>query len=160
MRPLHPDLKLHLIGPLQSNKALDAVRFFDVIETLDRPSLAQALRTAIQTAGRSPDLYIQVNTGAEPQKSGVLVNDLPHLLDTARTECDLTVTGLMCIPPVNDDPAPHFALLADLARHHGLHHISMGMSSDFEQAIAAGATTVRVGSALFGTRPTIRKDLR
>ncbi len=153
VRPVHPDIRLHLIGPLQSNKALEAVSFFDVIETVDRPSLAAALRAAIDKTGRSPALYMQVNTGAEPQKSGVPVAALAERLDSTRTVHGLQISGLMCIPPVSADPRPHFELLAKLARQHGLAQVSMGMSADFEAAIAAGATTIRVGSALFGARP-------
>jgi len=140
-----PDIELHLIGPLQTNKVRDAVRLFDVIHTLDRPKLADALRAA----GRVPDLLIQVNTGEEPQKAGVAPEDAPGLIEQAR---GLPVKGLMCIPPADAEPAPHFALLAKIAKTHGLKLLSMGMSADFESAIRFGATHVRLGSALFGPR--------
>jgi PLP dependent protein len=147
--PVRPQLRL--IGPLQTNKARDAVDLFDVIETLDRLSLVEAIARAAQKAGRCPQLLVQVNTGAEPQKAGVLAGDLPALLDAART-ASLPICGLMCIPPADDDPQPHFRLLAALAAKHGLPQLSMGMSGDFETAIACGATHVRVGTALFGSR--------
>lgn len=146
-----PDLELRLVGPLQSNKAVDAAALFDVIETLDRPKLAAALAEAMDKTGRRPRLYIQVNTGEEAQKSGVAPNDLPALLDTAKTH-GLSVEGLMCIPPVDEPASLHFALLARLARAHGLEKLSMGMSDDFALAARLGATSVRVGSALFGER--------
>lgn len=152
IKPDYPDLELHLIGLLQSNKAEDAVRLFDVIETLDRPKLAAALRAAMDKTGRCPRLYVQVNTGEEPQKAGVAPRDLAAFLDTVRDQHGLTVEGLMCIPPVDDDPRLHFALLAKLGKAHGLSKLSMGMSADFEAAIRLGATSVRVGSALFGAR--------
>ncbi len=143
----HPDTELHLIGPLQTNKVKDAVRLFDVIETLDRGKLAQALaKEALQTR-----LLLQVNTGAEPQKAGVLPAATPALLALAKS-LGLRVEGLMCIPPVEDAPAPHFEMLAAMARAAHLGILSMGMSGDFVAAIAAGATHVRVGSAIFGTR--------
>ena len=152
-RRLHlSDLRLHLIGPLQTNKAADAVGLFDVIETLDRDRLARALADAVQKTGRSPRLLIQVNTGAEPQKAGVLPDDLGTLLDSARETYGLTIEGLMAIPPADAAPEPHFALLAELAARHGLTTLSMGMSGDYEAAIRHGATHVRVGSALFGER--------
>lgn len=154
-----PDLRaqfdgvtLHLIGPLQTNKAEDAVALFDVIETLDRPKLARKLAEAIEKVGRTPKLYIQVNTGEEPQKAGVLPADLGDLLKVARDECGLCVDGLMCIPPVDETPALHFALLDKLATDHDLPVRSMGMSGDFETAIKFGATHVRVGTAVFGER--------
>lgn len=147
----HPDLHLRLIGPLQTNKVREALALFDVIETLDRPKLAQALATAGQAMGLAPRVLVQVNTGAEPQKGGVAVADAPALIEQARS-LGLTVEGLMCIPPADEDPAPHFALLAGMARDHGLDVLSMGMSGDYPAAIAAGATHVRVGSALFGAR--------
>jgi hypothetical protein len=143
--------QLRLIGPLQTNKARDAVALFDAIETLDRPSLVEALARAMDREGRAPRLLVQVNTGAEPQKAGVLPSALPQLLRQAR-DAGLGVQGLMCIPPAQDDPRPHFTQLAALARDHGLAELSMGMSSDFEAAIACGATHVRIGSALFGAR--------
>ncbi len=153
-KPQYPDLRLHLIGPLQTNKAVDAVRFFDVIETLDRPKLARSLANAAMKEGRCPALYVQVNTGEEPQKAGVLPGDAPEFLANLRREFDLHPIGLMCIPPVGEEPAMHFALLHKIAQENGLDQLSMGMSSDFETAIRFGATSVRVGSALFGPRQT------
>ena len=152
LRAAHPDLRLHIIGPLQTNKARDAVRLADVIETLDRPKLATALAEAMAKEGRRPSLLIQVNTGAEPQKAGILPADAPGFIQACRETWSLPVTGLMCIPPASDDPGPHFSLLAQLAREHGLPILSMGMSGDFETAIRHGATHVRVGSAIFGAR--------
>jgi len=150
-----PDLQLRLIGPLQSNKADDAVALFDVIETLDREKLARALADAIQKAGRSPRILVQVNTGAEPQKAGVLTGDLDGLIATARDVYGLTVEGLMAIPPADEAAGLHFALLAKLAERNGLTVLSMGMSGDYEAAIRFGATHVRVGSALFGERKAL-----
>ena len=144
-------LELRLIGPLQTNKAGDAVALFDVIETLDRPKLVEALARAADRAGRRPRCLIQVNTGLEPQKAGAAPQDVPALLDLARAR-GLTVEGLMCIPPAAGDPAPHFALLRDLAASLGLKVLSMGMSGDYPAAIAQGATHVRLGAALFGER--------
>lgn len=144
-------VELHMIGPLQTNKAKLAVDLFDVIHTLDRPSLAAKLAGLQQARGTLPQLFVQVNTGAEPQKAGVLPADLPGFLKDCRA-MDLAPVGLMCIPPEDQDPAPHFALLARMAADHGLTGLSMGMSSDFETAIAHGATHVRVGSAIFGAR--------
>lgn len=149
-----PDLELRLIGPLQTNKALEAVELFDVIETLDRERLAAALAAAMTRAGRRPSVLVQVNTGAEPQKAGVLPGDADALIAAARDRYGLKVEGLMCIPPADDDPAPHFALLAAIAARNELSVLSMGMSGDYPAAIAAGATHVRVGSALFGERNT------
>lgn len=152
-RPVLPDLHLRLIGPLQTNKAADAVALFDVIETLDREKLARALAEAADKRGlAAPRVLIQVNTGAEPQKAGVLPDDADALIAVARDRYGLKVEGLMCIPPVDEDPAPHFALLAAIAARNGLGVLSMGMSGDYLAAIAAGATHVRVGSALFGER--------
>lgn len=148
-----PDLELRLIGPLQSNKAADAVRLFDVIETLDRPKLAEALARAGQAQGRLSRLYVQVNTGQEPQKAGVDPGELEGLVHMARKAFGLVVEGLMCIPPVEEAPGPHFALLAKLAKRVGVDGLSMGMSGDFETAVRFGATSVRIGSALFGDRP-------
>jgi PLP dependent protein len=142
---------LHLIGPLQSNKARQAMELFDAIHTLDRPKLATTLARLAQDLGRCPDLMIQVNTGAEPQKAGVLPGDADAFIAEARA-LDLPVKGLMCIPPVEEEPALHFALLAKIAERNGLPELSMGMSADFETAIALGATYVRVGSAIFGDR--------
>lgn len=152
LRAKFPDLTLHLIGPLQSNKAREAVELFDWIHTLDRPKLAQALRAEIDRAGRAPTLLVQVNTGEEPQKAGVAPKEAPQFLSLLRETLKLPVRGLMCIPPVGENPAPHFALLAALARAEGLDALSMGMSEDFETAIRFGATHVRVGSAIFGAR--------
>ncbi|MGX1692002.1 YggS family pyridoxal phosphate-dependent enzyme [Brevundimonas naejangsanensis] len=149
-----PDLELRLIGPLQTNKALEAVELFDVIETLDRERLAAALAAAMTRAGRRPSVLVQVNTGAEPQKAGVLPGDAAALIAAARDRYGLKVEGLMCIPPADEDPASHFALLAAIAARNGLGVLSMGMSGDYQTAIAAGATHVRVGSALFGERNT------
>lgn len=145
-------LELRLIGPLQSNKAREAVDFFDVIETLDRDKLAHVLADDIQRAGRSPRLYVQVNTGEEPQKAGVIPAEADAFIAAARTRYGLAIEGLMCIPPDGEPPATHFALLAKIAARNGLARLSMGMSGDFETAIAYGATSVRVGSALFGAR--------
>ena len=147
-----PDLELHLIGPLQTNKVKDAAALFDVIQTLDRPKLADALADARDKSGRSPRLFLQVNTGEEPQKAGVLPREVAALIAHAR-KLELPLEGLMCIPPVDDDAAPHFAFLAKLARDHGLSQLSMGMSGDFELAVKFGATHVRVGTAIFGARP-------
>lgn len=147
----YPDLSLHLIGPLQTNKVRDAVALFDVIETVDRPKLAHALAAEMRVQNRALPCFIQVNTGDEAQKAGCSVADLPGLLQLCR-DLGLNITGLMCIPPVQDDPTPHFRLLRDLAGRHDLPCLSMGMSADFETAIAHGATHVRVGSALFGAR--------
>lgn len=145
-------VELRLIGALQSNKAADAVALFDVIETLDRDSLARALAEAVQKAGRTPRLLVQVNTGAEPQKAGVLPRDLDAFLKSARGTYGLTVEGLMAIPPVDEAAGLHFGLLSKLAARNGLNVLSMGMSGDFETAIRFGATHVRVGSAIFGER--------
>lgn len=145
------DLELRLIGPLQTNKAEDAVALFDVIETLDRPKLVEALARAAEKTGRRPRCLIQVNTGLEPQKAGAAPGDVPALLDLARAH-GLAVEGLMAIPPADADPAPHFALLRDLAARHGLAVLSMGMSGDFPAAILNGATHIRLGTALFGER--------
>jgi PLP dependent protein len=147
-----PDIELHLIGPLQSNKAREAVELFDAIHSLDRPKLAHALKAECERQGRAPALFIQVNTGEEPQKAGVAPADAPAFIALARDELKLPVKGLMCIPPAGENPAPHFALLAKLARAHALPWLSMGMSGDFETAIKFGATHVRVGSAIFGER--------
>jgi PLP dependent protein len=151
-RAAHSDLKLRLIGPLQSNKVEDAVRFFDAIDVLDRPKLAAAIANAAQKAGRCPDLLVQVNTGEEPQKAGVAPQDADAFIKEARERYNLPVAGLMCIPPLEEEPSMHFALLAKIAARNGLTELSMGMSDDFETAIRFGATQVRVGSALFGAR--------
>ena len=148
----NPKLELHLIGPLQSNKTREAVALFDAIHTLDRPSLAQALATEFQRAGRTTKLFVQVNTGEEPQKSGIAPKETLAFLEKCKEEWKLNVSGLMCIPPADEEPSPHFALLLKLARQAGLTELSMGMSHDYETAIALGATHIRVGSAIFGDR--------
>lgn len=153
LRAAHPAMRLHIIGGLQTNKARDAVRVADVIESIDRPKLAAAIAEAMAKEGRRPDCFIQVNTGDEAQKSGVPRTEADAFIRAAREEFGLPVTGLMCIPPVDQDPRPHFAYLRDLAAKHGLRELSMGMSADFEAAIAEGATLVRVGTAIFGHRP-------
>jgi pyridoxal phosphate enzyme (YggS family) len=153
LRAAHPDLSLHLIGPLQTNKAGDAVALFDVIETVDRPKLAKALAKEMAKAKRRPECFVQVNTGEEPQKAGVLPRETDAFVALARDELGLPVTGLMCIPPLDEEPALHFALLAKIAARNGLTNLSMGMSGDFETAIRFGATHVRVGTAIFGARP-------
>jgi pyridoxal phosphate enzyme (YggS family) len=146
------EIELRLIGPLQSNKAREAVAFFDVIETLDREKLARALAEDIQKAGKAPRLYIQVNTGEEPQKAGVIPAEADAFVALCRTTYGLAVEGLMCIPPEAEPAGPHFALLAKIAARNGIARLSMGMSADFETAIGFGATSVRVGTALFGAR--------
>jgi PLP dependent protein len=153
LRERYPDVELHMIGPLQSNKAREAVELFDAIHTLDRASLAEALAKEIARSGRKPRLLVQVNTGEEPQKGGVIPTEVDAFLEACRTTYGLTIDGLMCIPPAEDPPSPHFALLNTIARRHGLNMLSMGMSADFDPAIQLGATHVRVGSAIFGTRP-------
>ncbi len=151
-----PELRLHLIGGLQTNKAEEAVRLADVIESLDRPKLADAIARAGDRAGHLPELLVQVNIGNEPQKSGVPTESADRFIDACRARFGDKLRGLMCIPPADQDPIPHFAALAAMAaRHHGLGVLSMGMSADFEAAIRAGATHVRVGSALFGTRSAV-----
>jgi len=152
LRGAFPALRLHLIGGLQTNKARDAVRLADVIETLDRPRLADAIAAAIEREGRAPTLLVEVNTGAEPQKSGVARDEADRFIEDCRDRFGATLAGLMCVPPAGEDPAPHFAWLAGRAARHGLGVLSMGMSADFETAIACGATHVRVGSAIFGAR--------
>jgi pyridoxal phosphate enzyme (YggS family) len=153
LRPDHPALRLHLIGALQTNKARDAVRVADVIESLDRPKLATALRDAMAREGRQPSLLVQVNIGDEPQKAGIPTAEADAFIRGCREDLGLPIVGLMCIPPAEDDPQPHFARLARLAGRHGLNILSMGMSNDFETAIAEGATHVRIGTAIFGGRP-------
>lgn len=152
LRERYPEARLHLIGQLQSNKAADAVALFDVIHSLDRISLVTALARA--AGERAPECFVQVNLAAEPQKGGCPVPDLPNLIAAAR-EAGLPLAGLMCIPPADKEAAPWFALLAELARRHGLKGLSMGMSGDFETAVTLGATHVRVGTALLGERPPI-----
>jgi pyridoxal phosphate enzyme (YggS family) len=148
----HKGLELHLIGPLQSNKAKEAVALFDAIHSVDRASLCEALAKEISKQGKSPLLFAQINTGAEPQKAGVLPQDADSFLKACRDTYGLTIAGLMCIPPVGEAPGPHFALTAQIAKRNGLKLLSMGMSADFATAIAMGATHVRVGSAIFGGR--------
>ncbi len=148
----YPDTRLHLIGPLQSNKARAAVDLFDVIETVDRPKLARALARHMDEAGRRPDILIQVNTGDEPQKAGVSPPNADALIALARDKLGLPVAGLMCIPPQDEEPSLHFAFLREIAKRHGLKELSMGMSADYAIAIQFGATLVRVGTAIFGAR--------
>ena len=152
LRRLYPDLELHLIGPLQSNKAAEAVALFDVIQTVDRPKIAEALAKEMKARGRSLHCFVQVNIGREPQKAGVDPQSLDEFLILCRKGHGLNVVGLMCIPPADRDPKPYFNSMAQMAARSGLKELSMGMSSDFEEAIAAGATYVRVGSAIFGGR--------
>ena len=149
----YPDLRLHLIGPLQTNKAAEAVGLFDAIHSLDRPKLAGILATEMSKQNRQVDCFVQVNTGLEPQKAGIAPRDAEAFVAACRQTWALPVVGLMCIPPAGADPAPHFAALRTLAVRSNLPYLSMGMSGDFPAAIAAGATHVRVGSAIFGTRP-------
>jgi pyridoxal phosphate enzyme (YggS family) len=148
----HSDIALHLVGPLQSNKARDAVALFDAVHSLDRDSLAAALAKEMARQSRRPALFVEINTGAEPQKAGVLPQDADGFIAACRERHGLTIAGLMCIPPFDEAPAPHFALTAQIARRNGLSLLSMGMSADFKIAIAFGATHVRVGTAIFGTR--------
>ena len=152
LKQIWPQIELHLIGPLQTNKARDAVALFDVIETVDRPKLAQVLAAEMGRSGRRPDCYIQINTGEEPQKAGVLPAAADEFIRLCRDEMKLPVAGLMCIPPADDEPSLHFALLAAMARRHGIEILSMGMSADYEIAIKLGATNVRIGTAIFGER--------
>jgi len=153
LKERHPGIELHLIGPLQSNKVREAVDLFDVIETVDRPKLARALAEGMARADKHPRLFVQVNTGEEPQKAGVLPGEAESFVALCRETFGLTVDGLMCIPPFDEEPAMHFALLAKLAERIGVKELSMGMSGDFARAIAFGATYVRVGTAIFGARP-------
>jgi PLP dependent protein len=155
LKERYSGIELHLVGPLQSNKAREAVELFDVIHTVDRPSLCAALAKEIARAGRSPRLFVEVNTGAEPQKAGVLPEHTDAFLTRCREEYRLEIEGLMCIPPFDEPPAPHFALLAKIAARNGLDRLSMGMSADYATAIQFGATHVRVGSAIFGERPPL-----
>lgn len=150
-RARFPGVQVHMIGPLQTNKAKVAVELFDAIHTVDRPSLAEKLARLAETRGTCPDLFIQVNTGAEPQKAGVLPEETDAFVASCRA-MSLPIIGLMCIPPEGEDSTPHFRQLAEMAKRNGLSNLSMGMSSDFEVAIAHGATHVRVGSAIFGAR--------
>ena len=152
LRQSYPDIELHLIGSLQSNKAREAVALFDAIHTVDRPKIAQAIAAEMAKQGRQPKLFIEVNTGEEPQKAGVMPKETAGLLRLCREDLKLEIAGLMCIPPADEEAAIHFAFLAKLARELGLKELSMGMSADFESAIAFGATYVRVGSEIFGAR--------
>jgi pyridoxal phosphate enzyme (YggS family) len=152
LQDLYPDIELHLIGPLQSNKAREAVALFDVIHSLDRPSLAEALAKEIARQGRTPRLLVEINTGGEPQKAGVLPEQADDFIRRCRDEFRLPIAGLMCLPPADEPPAPHFALTAKIARRNELNLLSMGMSADFPVAIAMGATHVRIGTAIFGDR--------
>jgi pyridoxal phosphate enzyme (YggS family) len=152
LRERHSGVELHLVGPLQSNKAREAVALFDAIHSLDRPSLCEALAKEIARQGRTPLLLVEVNTGGEPQKAGVLPENTDSFLVACRETYGLTIAGLMCLPPFDEPPAPHFALTAKIARRNGLNLLSMGMSADFTHAIAMGATHVRIGTAIFGER--------
>jgi PLP dependent protein len=153
LRLAHPQLRIHLIGPLQTNKARDAVRLVDRIESLDRPRLVEAIAEAAEREGRLPDLLVQVNVGDEPQKAGVAQAEADGFIELCRTRFPEQLRGVMCIPPQGEDPHRYFAWLAACARRHGLDVVSMGMSGDYEAAIAEGATSVRVGTAIFGARP-------
>lgn len=153
LRERHPDIELHLIGPLQTNKAKEAVALFDVIETLDREKLARVLAEECVRQNRSPRLLVQINTGEEPQKAGLAPQDADKFIADCRSVYELPIAGLMCIPPADEPASPHFALLAKIAERNGLKMLSMGMSGDFEIAAQLGATHVRVGSAIFGARP-------
>jgi PLP dependent protein len=155
LKDRHRDLELHLIGPLQSNKVRDAVALFDVIETVDRPKLARALAEEMKRAGKSRRLFVQVNTGEEPQKAGVLPAETDAFVALCRDTFGLSIEGLMCIPPLDEEPAMHFALLAKIAERLGIRELSMGMSGDFARAIQFGATYVRIGTAIFGARPPV-----
>jgi PLP dependent protein len=152
LKARHPEIELHLIGPLQSNKAKEAVALFDAIHTVDRPSVCEALAKEVAKQCRGPLLFAEINTGAEPQKSGVLPQDADAFLRRCREHYGLEISGLMCIPPLNEGPAPHFALTAKIAQRNGLKLLSMGMSADFALAVEFGATHVRIGSAIFGQR--------
>jgi pyridoxal phosphate enzyme (YggS family) len=152
LKERHPDLELHLIGPLQTNKVREAISLFDVIQTVDRPKLARVLAEEMERQGARPHLFVQVNTGAEPQKAGIAPDDTADFVTLCRETFNLTIDGLMCIPPLDEDPMPHFELLSKLADELGLDELSMGMSNDFAKAIACGATYVRIGTAIFGER--------
>ncbi|MEE8633525.1 MAG: YggS family pyridoxal phosphate-dependent enzyme [Methyloceanibacter sp.] len=152
LKELHADIELHLIGPLQSNKVREAVALFDVIETLDRPKLARALAEEMDRQGTRPRLFVQVNTGEEPQKAGIAPEETASFIAVCRDTFNLNIDGLMCVPPFDEEPAMHFALLAKLADELGIEELSMGMSGDFAKAVAFGATYVRVGTAIFGKR--------
>jgi len=152
LKTSYPDAKVHLIGPLQTNKVRDAVGLFDAVHSVDRLKLARALAKEISAQGRDPDLFLQINTGEEPQKSGASPADADAFVTECRDELGLRIAGLMCIPPADQDPVPHFEMLANIAHRNGIAGLSMGMSADFELAVAHGATHVRVGSAIFGAR--------
>jgi pyridoxal phosphate enzyme (YggS family) len=154
LRARYPDLKLHLIGPLQTNKIRQAIEICDAIESVDRDKLAQGIAAELAKSGKRIELFIQVNTGEEPQKAGIMPREADDFIRRCRDEYKLPVVGLMCIPPATEHPAPHFALLAEIAKRQGLGHLSMGMSGDYELAIQLGATHVRVGTAIFGARET------
>jgi pyridoxal phosphate enzyme (YggS family) len=154
LKERHPGLQLHLVGPLQSNKVKEALALFDAIHAVDRPSLCAALAKEVAKQGRQPQLFVEVNTGAEPQKAGVLPEQADAFLARCRDEYGLRIEGLMCIPPFDEPPVPHFALLAKIAKRNDLPFLSMGMSADFPRAIEFGATHVRVGTAIFGERKT------
>jgi pyridoxal phosphate enzyme (YggS family) len=154
LKERHPGVQLHLVGPLQSNKVKEALTLFDAIHSVDRPSLCAALAKGVAKQGRQPQLFVEVNTGAEAQKAGVLPEQADAFLARCRDEYGLCIEGLMCIPPFDEPPAPHFALLAKIAKRNGLPFLSMGMSADFPRAIEFGATHVRVGTAIFGERKT------
>jgi PLP dependent protein len=154
LRARHPDLRLHLIGPLQTNKIRQAIEVCDAIQTLDRDKLAQGIAAELAKSGKSIDLFIQVNTGEEAQKAGIAPREADEFIRRCRTDYKLPIVGLMCIPPAEEHAAPHFALLGEIAKRHGLAQLSMGMSGDYELAIQMGATHVRVGTAIFGVRET------
>jgi pyridoxal phosphate enzyme (YggS family) len=153
LRAEYPNVELHLIGPLQSNKAKEAVALFDAIHSIDRPKIARAIAEEMKAQSQELELFVQVNTGEEPQKAGVMPKEAAAFVEMCRDDLGLEISGLMCIPPVDEEAAVHFAFLAKLAGELGLHEVSMGMSDDYETAVAFGATCVRVGSAIFGTRP-------
>lgn len=155
LKAAHPGLELHMIGPLQTNKVRDALSLFDVIESVDRARLARKIAAEAQALGRRPRVFVQVNTGEEPQKAGIAPNEADALIALCRDELGLLVEGLMCIPPQDEEPALHFAFLREIAARNGLSGLSMGMSEDFEVAIAFGATHIRIGTALFGPRPIL-----
>ena len=152
LKEKYPAVELHLIGPLQSNKAREAIELFDVIETVDRPRIAEALAREVQRLGKTPKFFVEVNTGNEPQKAGILPHEADRFLETCSKVYGLVICGLMCIPPAGEQASPHFALLAQLAKRNGLPELSMGMSADYHLAIQLGATYVRLGTAIFGGR--------
>jgi PLP dependent protein len=152
LREAFPDVELHLIGPVQSNKAKEAVALFDVIHTVDRKKIARAIRLEMERQGKQVDLFVQINTGSEPQKAGIIPEEADDFIGFCQVELGLTIRGLMCIPPVDENPKAHFKLLRKIAKRNGIEDLSMGMSADYGVAIKQGATFVRVGSAIFGTR--------